>query len=56
MLSSSVHTLEIRSSGQLAMCCIVACYSFAGGTARSGFEVLVQKGYIKSVSLVRTEV
>lgn len=47
MLQSSVYALETTSLGLLATCCIVAHYSFAGGDARSGSEVLIQKGCIK---------
>lgn len=39
-----------------SVCYMLHFYSFAGGTARSDFEALIQKGYIESVSLVRTQV
>lgn len=53
---SVICTLETRSSGLLAMCCIVACYLFAGETTKSHFERLIQKSYIKIVSLVSTQI
>lgn len=44
-----------KSSSLFAICCVEACYSSHGGTARSEFKVLIQKGYV-SVYLVRTQV
>lgn len=51
MVSTCCGEKQLRSA-----CYMLLCYSFAGGAARSDFEVLIQKGYIKRASLVRTQV